>query len=190
MALLMLLRGREQRSIHNWAAYVKRCTQITLDPLHHCFCPQLIMLATIPLPTSHLFHEASWSADALDELELHHWDAGPPFSQPEPADTMQEAQFKKNLTHVFLGQKVCLENQAKARRACKYRSGAWSEIVTELRAIIMQVFSEWVRLKDSMAGCTVRRHKEMAETLLQWHAWIVYLYYHKAGILEQGGDPY
>ncbi|KIM53549.1 hypothetical protein SCLCIDRAFT_138886 [Scleroderma citrinum Foug A] len=169
---------------------MKRCTQITLDPLHHCFPPQLITLATIPLPTSHLFHEASQSADALDELDLHHWDAGPPFLQPEPADTMQEAQFTKNLTHIFLSQKVHLENQAKACRACKYRSGAGSEIVTELHAIITQVFSKWDQLKDSMARCTTRSHKEMTETLLQWHARIIYLYYHEAGILEQGGDPY
>ena len=79
-------RGREQRSLHNQTAYVKCCTRITLDTLHYHFPPELTTLATLPLPTSHLFHEASLSEDALDELELQYWKLGPPFSQPEPVD--------------------------------------------------------------------------------------------------------
>ena len=188
---LSYFRGREQCSFHNQAAYMKRCTQTTLDSLLcHGLSPELIALATTPLPTSHLFCEASWSADALDKSELCHWGACPPFSQPEPADTMQEAQFIKNLTHVFFGQKVHLENQAKVHRECRYRSGARNEIITELLTIVMQGFREWVRLKDSIAGCTARRHKEMATSLLQWHTWIIYSYYHEAGMLEQGENPY
>ena len=103
---------------------------------------------------------------------------------------MQEAQFTKNLTHVFFGQKVRLENQAKAHRECRYRSRARNEIITELHTIVKQGFREWVQLKDSIAGCTARRHKEMATSLLQWHTRIVYLYYHEAGMLEQGENPY
>ncbi|KIM55140.1 hypothetical protein SCLCIDRAFT_135250 [Scleroderma citrinum Foug A] len=176
-------RGWEQRSLHNQAAYTKRCTQVTLNTLHCHFPSELTTLATVPLPVSHLFHEALSSEDALDESELHHWEAGPPFLQPEPADTAQEAQFTTNLTHVFFGQKSCLENQAKARRKCRYTAGDGEEVITELHTIAAQAFREWVRVKDCLAECTARRHKEMAESILQWKARIVYSYY-QAGILE------
>ena len=57
---LSYFRGQEQHSFHNRAAYMKRCTQTTLDSLLcHGLPPELIALATAPLPTLHLFHEAS-----------------------------------------------------------------------------------------------------------------------------------
>ena len=63
-------------------------------------------LATVLLPTSHLFHEALSSGDALDELELQYWESGPPFSQPKPADTAQESQFTTNLMDVFFWSEI------------------------------------------------------------------------------------
>ena len=111
--LSSIFRGQEQCSIHNQAAYMKHCTQTTLD-ISCCLPPELITLATVPLPASYLFHEALLSEDVLDELQLQCWESGPPFTQPEPADTTEESQFTTNLMHVFLGQKLCLENQAKA----------------------------------------------------------------------------
>ena len=152
--------------------------------------PELTTLTTLPLPTSHLFHEASLSEDALDESELQYWKSGPPFSQPEPVDTAQEVQFTVNLTHVFFGQNMHLKNQARACRELRYRAGARREVIMELHTITAQVFTEWMQLKDCMIECTVRRHKEMAECLLQWHARVVYMYYHEAGMLEQGENPY
>ena len=170
---------------------MKHCTRITSNTLRYGnFPPELITLTTLPLPTSYLFHEALSSEDALDESELHHWESGPPFLQPEPADTVQEAQFTTNLMHVFFGQKSCIENQAKASRKCKYTAGDRKEVITGLHTIAAQAFSEWVRVKSCLAECTARRHKEMAECLLQWYAHIVYSYYQEAGMLEKGGNPY
>jgi len=80
---------------------MKHCTQPTLDSLCCRLPPELTTLATVPLPTSHLFHKALSSGDALDESELQYWESGPPFSQPEPADTTQESQFTTNLMDVF-----------------------------------------------------------------------------------------
>ncbi|KIM51891.1 hypothetical protein SCLCIDRAFT_142275 [Scleroderma citrinum Foug A] len=94
---------------------MKRCTQTTLD-ISCRLPPELITLTTVPLPASYLFHEALSSEDALDESQLQCWESGPPFAQPEPADTAEELQFTTNLTHVFLGQKSHLESQAKAHR--------------------------------------------------------------------------
>ena len=183
-------RGREQRSIHNRAAYMKRCTQPTLDSLCCRLPPELTTLATVPLPTSHLFHEALSSGDALDESELQYWESGPPFSQPERADTAQESQFTTNLMNVFFGQKSCLENQAKARRKCRYAAGDGEEVITELQITAAQAFREWVRVKSCEAECTARRHREIAKSVLQWYAWIVYSYYQEAGALERGENPY
>ena len=168
---------------------MKRCTQTTPDTCCH-LPPELITLATVLLPTSHLFHEVLSSEDALDELELQYWESGPPFSQPEPADTVQESQFTTNLTHVFFGQKLCLENQAKARWKWRYVAGDGEKVIMELQTAAAQAFREWVRVNNCMAECTARRHREMANNLLQWHAWIVYSYYQEVGTLERGENPY
>ena len=183
-------RGREQHSIHNRAAYTKRCAQTTVDTCRR-LPPELITLATAPLPDSHLFHEALSSGDALDESELQFWESGPPFAQPEPADTAQELRFTINLTHVFLGQKSRLENHAKARRKYRYAAGDLEKVMAELQATAVRAFQEWVRVKNCVAAeCTARRHREMAEAVLRWHARIAYSYYQEVGALERGEDPY
>ena len=188
---MTVYRGREQRSVHNQAVYMKRRTRITSNTLR-CgnFPPELTTLATLLIPTLYLFHEALSSEDALDESELHYWESGPPFLQPKPADTIQEAQFTTNLTHIFFGQKSCIENQAKASRKCRYTAGDREEVITGLHTVVAQAFSEWVRVKSCIAECTARRHKEMAESLLQWYARIVYSYYQEADMLEKGRNPY
>jgi len=60
----------------------------------------------------------------------------------------------------------------------------------ELQTTAAQTFRDWVRVKNCMAACTARRHREMAKTILQWHARIVYSYYQEVGVLERGEDPY
>ena len=168
---------------------MKRYTRTTLDTSPR-LPPELITLATVLLPDSHLFHEALSSEDALDESELQYWESGPPFLQPEPIDTVQESQFTTNLTHVFLGRKSHLENQAKARRRYRYTAGDGGEVIVELHTTAAQALREWVRVKDCVAECTARRHKEMATSVLQWHARIVYSYYQEAGALEREENPY
>ncbi|KAF8836911.1 hypothetical protein BDN67DRAFT_884611, partial [Paxillus ammoniavirescens] len=71
----------------------------------------LVTLARAPILDSPLFHEALRSADALDELELHHWDGDPPYLQPVPADTIEEKQFTRNLVDVMFGHRLRLENE-------------------------------------------------------------------------------
>ena len=124
---------------------MKRRTRITSDTLR-CgnFPPELVTLATLRLPNSYLFHEALSNEDALDESELHYWETGPPFLQPEPEDTVQEAQFTINLTHVFFGRKSRIESQAKASQKRRYTAGDGEEVITGLHTIAAQAFSEWV----------------------------------------------
>ncbi|KAI6113998.1 hypothetical protein F5141DRAFT_973070, partial [Pisolithus sp. B1] len=65
----------------------------------------LISLAVTPLPTSNLFHEASCSADALDESDLCIWEQEPPYEYPETIMTAHEVQYTKNMADVMLGRR-------------------------------------------------------------------------------------
>jgi len=123
---------------------MKHYTQTTLVDTSPRLPPELITLTTVPLPDSHLFHKALSSEDALDESELQYWESGPPFLQPEPIDTVQESQFTTNLTHVFLGWKLCLENQVKAHRRYRYMAGDGGEVIVELHTTAAQALREWV----------------------------------------------
>ena len=168
---------------------MKRCKS-THDSAPLVLPPELIALAIIPLPTSYLFHEASRDADALDESELNYWDIDPPFFQPEPVDTAEEQRLTKNLADVMIGRRVRLENETRIDLAKRYKSGDRELLVRELREVATRMFREWVKLKDKIAACTARRHKEMAESLLQWCARIVYWHQKDADMIDRGENPY
>ena len=90
------------------------------DPVHpssvpDLVSPALIHHATIHLPTSPLFLEATQSADALDESDLPQWEKEPPYSYVEPDSTPEEEGFTRNLVDVLLGRHVRLSNEAKAQ---------------------------------------------------------------------------
>jgi len=69
-------------------------------------------------------------------------------------------------------------------------AGDGEEVITELQITTAQAFREWVQVKSCKAECTVRRHREMAKSVLQWYAQIMYSYYQEAGALERGENPY
>ncbi|KAF9222814.1 hypothetical protein BS17DRAFT_707221, partial [Gyrodon lividus] len=62
-----------------------------------------VRLATMPLPNSYLFCKALQGGDELDESQLSQWDSDPPYQEPEPADTIEEVQFTKNLLDIMFG---------------------------------------------------------------------------------------
>ncbi|KAI5999188.1 hypothetical protein EDD15DRAFT_2128141, partial [Pisolithus albus] len=64
-----------------------------------------IAFAVTPLPTSSLFHEASRSADALDETDLYIWEQEPPYDYPEPIVMAPEVQYTKKMVDVMFGRR-------------------------------------------------------------------------------------
>lgn len=90
----------------------------------------------------------------------------------------------------MIGRRVRLENKTRFDLAKRYKSGDRELLIRELREVATRVFGEWVKLKDKIAACTVRRHKEMAESLLQWRACIVYWHQKDADMIDRGENPY
>jgi hypothetical protein len=80
----------------------------------------LVKLATTPFPDTFLFREVLRSADALDETDLPLWDTDPPYQQPQPVDSEEEAQFTRNLIDVMSGRRMRLEKEAKRCRTARY----------------------------------------------------------------------
>ncbi|KAF9231590.1 hypothetical protein BU15DRAFT_68209 [Melanogaster broomeanus] len=185
-------RARKQRSSQNHTAYMKRIadSELIKPSLPSVLPLALIALAVAPLPDSPLFRQALYDAEALDESELRHWDNDPPYLQPEPANTVEEGRFTKNLVDVMLGHRLHLENEARQYRACRHAAGGGGELATELHTIATKTFREWVHLHSILPNCKARRHRELAESLLQWRARIVYSYGNEVKQLERGGNPY
>ncbi|KIJ09167.1 hypothetical protein PAXINDRAFT_87851 [Paxillus involutus ATCC 200175] len=150
----------------------------------------LVTLARAPIPDSPLFHKALCSVDALDESELHHWDGDPPYLQPVPADTIEEKRFTRNLIDVMFGHRLHLENKVKGRRVCRYQAGEVGDVMMELCATATQTLAEWTKLYSLIGECKGRRHKEMAQSLLQWRALVVYSYNDELKQLGRGESPY
>ncbi|KIJ20749.1 hypothetical protein PAXINDRAFT_66540, partial [Paxillus involutus ATCC 200175] len=72
-----------------------------------------VKLATTPFPDTFLFHEVLCSADALDETDLPLWDTDPPYLQPQPVDSEEEARFTRNLIDIMSGRRMRLEKEVK-----------------------------------------------------------------------------
>ncbi|KIO07167.1 hypothetical protein M404DRAFT_137208, partial [Pisolithus tinctorius Marx 270] len=71
-----------------------------------------ITYATIPLPMSPLFLEATESTDALDESDLLKWEREPLYMHAEPDPTLEEQKFMCNLVDVMLRQHARLLGEA------------------------------------------------------------------------------
>ncbi|KIM52699.1 hypothetical protein SCLCIDRAFT_140532, partial [Scleroderma citrinum Foug A] len=165
------------------------------DPVHPSsvpvLSPSLIHHATVPLPTSPLFLEATQSADALDETDLPRWEKEPPYAYAEPDSTTEEETFTCHLVDVMLGWRVRLLNEAKAQRRRRFGNGDHKIIFDELVYDIKEQMVRWMTIYDSIGDGTSRGHNSrMAVCWLQWQAWNIYGSTQEALELEKGGNPY
>jgi len=134
-------RGRAKQQSQNSRAYQKKHGRhvsklslqsnqpmhesLSVPPLSSC----LIVFATIPLPTSNLFHEASCSADALDESDLYLWERDPPYNYPEPFMTADEVCYTQDMVDVLIGRRWRLAKVARDERALCFANGKVQDLL-------------------------------------------------------------
>ncbi|KAF9229093.1 hypothetical protein BS17DRAFT_762811 [Gyrodon lividus] len=120
----------------------------------------------MPLPNSYLFCKALQGGDELDESQLPQWDSDPPYQEPEPVDTIEEAWFTKNL-----------EKESRRCQEMRYQAGSAHVLMIELEQDIAETFALWWLLYDRIDSCTARRHREMAKSFSQWCSYLIYSWY-------------
>ncbi|KAI5982849.1 hypothetical protein EDD15DRAFT_2376808 [Pisolithus albus] len=147
----------------------------------------LISLASTPLPTSTLFHDASRSADALDESDLSIWEQEPPYAYPEPTATVHEVQYTKNLVDVMLGRRWRLSKAVRDGRALQFIDEEF--LVGTLKDLTGRI-SRWSSVASRVAGSESGRNREMAHCWLQWQARDILTDCKEVEMLKNGENPY
>ena len=124
------------------------------DPLVHLppLPPSLLSFARKPLTTSHLFHEASRSADALDESELYIWEQEPPYNHLEPATTPLEERFTGNMVDVLLGRRWRLAKAARDEHALRFANGEAPDILHEIANDLVGHIHRWAKVASHITG--------------------------------------
>ena len=144
-----------------------------------------------PLPTSDLFHEASCSANALDESDLHLWEQDPPYSYLEPVITSYEERYTKNLVDVLLGRRWRLAKAAKDGRALRFVNGEVQDILHEVADDLVGRTHKWTKLASHITGMKDGgRNRVMAECWLYWQARDILADTEEVKALQSGDNPY
>ena len=104
------------------------------------------MFATTPLPTSNLFHEASCSADALDESNLYLWEKDPPYNYPEPFMTVDEAHYTWNMVDVLISQHWRLAKVARAECALHFTNGKVQDLLDDMVERLVGRIDRWITI--------------------------------------------
>ena len=147
--------------------------------------------ATQSLPTSDLFHEASRSADALDESELYLWEQHPLYNYSEPAVTPYEERFTKNMVDVLLGRRWRLAKVARDGRALQFVNGEVQVILHEIADDLVRHIHEWVKVASHVAGIEESgRNRAMAECWLRWQARDILADTEEVKTLQSGDNSY
>jgi len=176
--------GRVKRQSQNSRAYHKKggchtskLSLLSNQPRRRCSSvpplpPSLISFATMPLPTSNLFHEASHSADALDESDLHLWEQEPPYNYPEPIMTAHEAHYTKNLVDVLFGWHWRLAKAVRDGRALRFANGKVQDLLDEIVESLVRRVHRWSTIASCITGTELdtNRNNVMADCWLQWQA--------------------
>ena len=196
----MVHRGRSKRPSQNAKAYRKKyghhrkCKSLPLsDPLKHLspLSLSLLSFAMKPLPTSHLFHEASRSVDALDESELHLWEQDPPYNYVEPATTSLEECFTKNMVDVLLGRCWRLAKVVRDERALRFTNGEVQGILHEIADVLVGCIHRWTKVVSRITGMEdSSRNRAMTECWLYWQAWDILADTKEVKVLKNGDNPY
>ena len=131
----------------------------------------LISFATMPLPTSNRFYEASHSADALDESDLYLWEQQPPYDYPEPSMTANKAHYTKNLVDVLFGRRWRLAKVVRDERALCFASGKVQDLLDEIVEDLVGHIHRWTTIASHITGTKdTNRNKVMADCWLCWQA--------------------
>ncbi|KAG1746193.1 hypothetical protein EDB19DRAFT_1691048 [Suillus lakei] len=145
----------------------------------------ILKLASLPLPTSFLFLQALSGSPQINESDLPQWDKPPPYDSPIPPDTLDEAQFTRNLVdRVFeTGMGMGIDG-----------SEGLVEDVREAERRVMNCWDE-DKLKvdielSTRSGRVCERHRVMAECYWQWQARRICKYRQEADLLASGHNPY
>jgi len=127
----------------------------------------LMSFATMLLPTSKLFHEASHSADTLDESDLYLWEQEPPYNYPEPIMTTDEAHYTKNLVDVLLSWCCRLAKAARDEHAQHFANGEVQDLLDEIVEGLVGRIHRWTTIASCITGTEdTNRNRVMADCWL------------------------
>ena len=174
-------RGKLARRQH----YYRQQNTVSSTSDHFPSLPARIMsLATLPLPTTTLFHEAL--QNELDETELSQWDLLQTYLSPSVSQNSDI--YNTNLVDVLHGCRLRIQkDEATARFKIFRNHGLRGSIVREAQLVL----SEWEAVGSALRnlkGGTC--HHTMAHHLLQWKSRKLYVLRKDWDALELGGDVY
>ena len=187
--------GKATRTKQNYRAYKKRrasdsnTSRDRSPSLSPIFLPDdLLELAGKPLPCSPTFSEALRGGETVDESLLTAWNHDPPYHHAKPDE--KEAYFTKNLVDALLGRNLRVECKSRQVRAARCWRGETNSVLGELDEFILTELNQWPHYKAQASDCPPGRHKEVANVLLFWHAYVLHLRYLEGQALENGDVSY
>ena len=152
---------------------------------------RLIAFATIPLPTSNLFHEASCSADALDESDLYLWERDPPYNYPEPFMTADEVCYTQNMVDVLIGRRWRLAKVARDERALCFANGKVQDLLDDMVKGLVGRIDRWITVASRITMMEESgRNRVMADCWLHWQARDIFTDSEEVKALKNRENPY
>ncbi|KIK14391.1 hypothetical protein PISMIDRAFT_117105, partial [Pisolithus microcarpus 441] len=148
----------------------------------------LLSFASMLLPTSTLFCDASHSTDALDESNLIIWEQEPPYAFPEPIMMAHEVQYTKNMVDVMLGQHWRLSQAVRNECVLLFIDG--KELLARILKDLTGHISRWSTVASCMTGSESGRNMEMAYCWLRWQARDILTDCKEAKMLKNGENPF
>ncbi|KAG2058670.1 hypothetical protein BDR06DRAFT_968206 [Suillus hirtellus] len=146
-------RGKIVRQVQNAHAYAIRHgrhgPRTTSKDLCNPLPSSVLQFTSLPLPTSHLFHQSLTDPDLIDDSDLSQWDKAPPYKSLPPPDSPEEQRFTQNLFDVLLGRHLHMERESRAHRAAMYNAGERFRVLKELCDALERLIEGW----DDLNAC-------------------------------------
>ena len=120
----------------------------------------------------------------MDESLLAAWNHNPPYHNAEPEDNDAEAYFTVSLVDALLGHNLRVEYESRWLQVARYHLGETDGVLNELDKFILTELDQWPHYKVQASACSPGCHKEVANMLLFWHAYVVHLRYLEDQALE------
>ena len=186
---------KASRSKQNYRAYKKRrasnsnACRDRSPSISPIFLPDdLLELAGKPLPCLPTFSEALRGGETVDESLLTAWNRDPPYHHAGP--DKEEAHSTEDLVDALLGRNLRVECKSRRVRAARCRRGETNSVLDELDEFILAELGRWPHYKVQASDCPPGHHKEVANALLFWHAYVMRLRYLEGQALENGDVLY
>jgi hypothetical protein len=176
--------GKARRSLQNRVAYKRKNGRQGAGPSNasDVLCPSLVALALMPLPDTHLFHEALCSTDELDEAGLGVWDLEPPYALLS-ISKWGVAESEK-LVEVMHGRRLRMQREHEKQRDQLY-GHVPSVLKMEIYGDMVAALRRWEAAERVVEGGISESSEgglqafRMAQHYLQWQARTVYMLYDK-----------